>query len=300
MSDQWAGLELRHLESLRAIARTGSFRAAAESLDYTQSSVSQHLAALEGIVGLRLVDRGRGRRRVELTEAGAMLVAHADAIAARLGAAHADMRAYAAGTSGTLRVGMYQSVGARILPTVISRFAVAWPGVEVQLQETNEDVHLIETGDLDLGFTVLPLPDGPFAWAELLRDPFVLLAAVGTPLARGEPAPSLAEIVAQPLIGFSACPSMEIAEGTLRANGLEPRFVFRSDDNGTVQGLVAAGFGVAIVPALVVDPDDPRVAARPVAIPPRTITIAWHRDRQRSPAAEAFVALAQEVCAGLG
>jgi DNA-binding transcriptional LysR family regulator len=300
MNDQWTGLELRYLASLRAIARTGSFHAAAESLDYTQSSVSQHLAALEGIVGLRLVDRGRGRRRVELTEPGAMLLVHADAIAARLSAAHADIRAYAAGTSGALRVGMYQSVGARILPAVISRFAVAWPGVEVQLHETNEDVRLIETGDLDLGFTVLPLPEGPFAWAELLHDPFVLLAAVDSPLARRDPPPGLAEIVAEPLIGFSVCPSMQIAEGTLRANGLEPHFVFRSDDNGTVQGLVAAGFGAAIVPALVVVPDDPRVAARPVDIPPRTITIAWHRDRQRSAAAAAFVALAREVCAELG
>jgi molybdate transport repressor ModE-like protein len=299
MTDLWSGLELRHLETLRAIARTGSFHAAAEELDYTQSSVSQQLAALEAVVGLRLVDRGRGRRRIDLTEAGRMLLVHADAIAARLSAARADLREYAAGASGTLRVGMYQSVGARILPAVISRFAAEWPGVEVQLRETNEDVSLVETGDIDLAFTVLPLPDGPFACSELLRDPFVLLTASGSPLARRDPPPGLAEIAAEPLIGFSPCPSMAIAEGTFRANGLEPRFVFRTDDNGTVQGLVAAGFGAAIVPVLILDADDPRVTVRPVDIPPRTITLVWHRDRQRSPAAEAFVALAQEVSAGI-
>src|SRR5512137_2003955 len=115
MTDQWAVLELRHLESLRAIARTGSFRAAADELDYTQSAISQHLAALEAIVGLRLVDRGRGRRQVSLTEAGEILVRHADAIAARLSAARADLNAYAEGAVGTLRVGTYQSVSARIL-----------------------------------------------------------------------------------------------------------------------------------------------------------------------------------------
>ncbi len=303
LSDQWTGLELRHLHSLRAIARTGSFHAAADSLDYTQSAVSQHLASLEAIVGVRLVDRRRGRRRVALTEAGELLLRHADAMVARLDAARADLRAYASGAAGTLRVGTYQSVGARILPALMSRYSAAWPDVSVELHESNDDLsllRLVESGDLDLTFSVLPLPDGPFAHAEVLRDPYVLLAAVGSPLATCKAAPSLATVLEGPLIGFGACRSNQLIEASIRAHGLEPRVVFRSDDNGTIQGLVASGYGAAMLPALAVDTDDPRVTTRPLDVPARQIAIAWHRDRHRSPAAESFVATVTEVCAGIG
>ena len=302
LNDQWTGLELRHLQSLRAIARTGSFHAAADTLDYTQSAVSQHLASLEAIVGVRLVDRRRGRRRVTLTEAGELLIRHADAMVARLDAARADLRAYAAGMAGSLRVGTYQSVGARILPALMSRFGRAWPDVRVELQESNDDLSLlrqVESGDLDLTFGVLPLPDGPFAYAEVLRDPYVLLAAIDSPLVTREPGPTLAEVVEGPLIGFGACRSNELLEAALRAQGLEPRVVFRSDDNGTIQGLVASGYGAALLPALAIDSDDPRVTTRPLDVPVRQIAVAWHRDRLRTPAAEAFVATAREVCEGL-
>jgi molybdate transport repressor ModE-like protein len=300
MTDQWAVLELRHLESLRAIARTGSFRAAADELDYTQSAISQHLAALEAIVGLRLVDRGRGRRQVNLTEAGEILVRHADAIAARLSAARADLRAYADGAVGTLRVGTYQSVSARILPTLIGRFVDRWPGVEVELRESSSDqrlLRLVESGDLDLAFSVLPLPDGPFGSAEVLRDPWLLLIAAGSRLAARRPPPTLEDLADEPLIGFHPSRTAELLEESMRARGLTPRIVFRSDDNATVQGLVATGFGSALLPALAVDMADPRIVRLPADLPPRSIVIAWHADRVRSPAAEAFVAMAGEVCA---
>jgi molybdate transport repressor ModE-like protein len=298
MTDQWAGLELRHLEALRAIARTGSFRGAAEELDYTQSAVSQHLAALEAIVGLRLVDRGRGRRSVALTEAGELLVRHADAVAARLSAARADLRAHADGVAGTLRVGTYQSVSARILPTLIGRFAARWPGVHVELRGTTDDLSLldlVESGDLDLAFSVLPLPDGPFDHAEVLRDRWLLVTAAGSPLATRDPRPPLADLMDEPLIAYGSGRTPEILEESFRARGLTPRIVFRSDDNATIQGLVEIGFGSALLPALAVDTRDPRVATIPIDVPPRTIVVAWHRDRTRSPAAAAFVAMAVEI-----
>ena len=264
--------------------------------------MSQHVASLEGIVGLRLVERGRGRRKVELTEAGRLLLRHADAIAARLSAAQADLRTYAAGASGILRVGTYQSVGARIVPSLLSRFSASWPGVEVELRESNEDLRLlalVESGELDLAFAVLPLPEGPFDCVELLHDPYVLMVAAGSSLDRPAPGPTLAEIAEHPLIGFSTCRSTMVAESYLRHNGLDPRVAFRSDDNGTVQGLVAAGVGAALVPTLTVDASDPRVVLLPVDVPQRVITLAWHRDRNRSPASLAFTELARDVCAGL-
>ncbi len=84
----------------------------------------------------------------------------------------------------------------------------------------------------------------------------------------------------------------------MRGHGHEPRVIFRSDDNGAVQGMVAAGLGVALVPALAVDARDPGVVALPLgeAVPPRVLCLAWHRDRYRSPAARAFVDAAARLC----
>lgn len=298
--DRWLGLELRHLIALKAIAEHGTFRRAAASLGYTQSAVSQQIATLERIVGQRLVARPGGPRPVSLTEAGELLLRHADAIAARLKAAQADLAALEAGDAGPLLVGTYQSVGAKILPALLSRFKADWPSVTIGLTESTDDeelLGLVERGDLDVTFTMVPLPAGPFAHAQLLRDPYVLVVPAESPLAlRGRP-PSLREIAELPLIANRHCRSLEPGLQALRATGREPRIVFRSDDNGTVQAMTAAGIGVALVPRLTVDERDPRVRVVELGerIPPRLIAIAWHRDRRRTRAAEAFVTLAQEL-----
>jgi molybdate transport repressor ModE-like protein len=125
--DGWLGVELRHLAALQAVAREGSFGGAAVALGYSQSAVSQQIAALERIVGERLVERPGGPRPVSLTDAGKLLLGHAEGIVARIEAAQADLAAYSEGSAGTLRVGTYQSVGARVLPRVMLEFAAACP-----------------------------------------------------------------------------------------------------------------------------------------------------------------------------
>src|ERR687893_1699284 len=106
-SDSWLGVELRHFLALEAVAREGSFGRAATALGYTQSAVSQQIATLERIVGDKLLERPGGPRPVSLTEAGTLLLRHADAIVARLDAARADLAALSAGEAGMLRVGTY-------------------------------------------------------------------------------------------------------------------------------------------------------------------------------------------------
>ena len=101
----------------------------------------------------------------------------------------------------------------------------------------------IERGELDVGFVALPVADAPLETIELLRDPYVLVVAAGSPFATSAEPPTLAEIGAERLIGFKAHRSIESVEAVLRAAGVEPRYAFRSNDNGTVQGLVAAGIG---------------------------------------------------------
>jgi molybdate transport repressor ModE-like protein len=298
-SDRWLGVEVRHFAALEAVARTGSFGRAAESLGYTQSAVSQQIQTLERLVGERLVERPGGPRAVSLTEAGELLLRHAEAIVSRLHAAQADMAALAEGKGGRLRVGTFQSVGARVLPAVMRRFSAEWPGVEVELTESAWDEELqrlVERGELDLGFAMPPLLDGPFESRELLADPYVLLVPADHELADAGHA-SLADLGDATLIGNRACRSTQLAEGELAQRGVDVDVAFRSDDNGTVQGLVGAGFGVALVPLLTVDRNDElvRVLELQPAIPPRRISLVWHRDRHRSPAARAFVDVAVSV-----
>ncbi len=301
-ADSWLRLELRHLIALKAIAEEGTFGRAAARLGYTQSAISQQVATLERVVGQRLIDRPGGPRPVSLTEAGELLLRHAEAIAARLQAAQADLAALDAGDGGPLRVGAYQSVGARVLPKLLREFTTEWPKVEIQLRESADDrelIALVERGELDLSFVVLPLDPGPFETAELMRDPYVLVVPAGSPLGARDRVPSLRELLEHPLISYRTCRTTQRVEERLRQAGRDPEIVFRSDDNGTVQGLVAAGVGIAVVPRLTVDEEDRsiRVVDLGDRLPPRLIGIAWHRDRRRTVAAEAFVELARKVCA---
>jgi DNA-binding transcriptional LysR family regulator len=299
--DRWHGVELRHLTALRAIAEEGSFGRAAAQLGYTQSAVSQQIATLERAVGERLLERPGGPRPVSLTEAGTILLRHAEAIVARLDAARADLEALAAGEAGALRVGTYQSVGQRILPAVIRRFSADWPSVDLRVSEAGTDQELfglIERGDLDLTFADFSLWDGPFEAVDLLRDPYVLLVQAESPLAQRKRAPTLAEIAELPLIGFRQCRSTALVESHFHDRGLRPDFVFRSDDNGIVQAMVSAGLGVAVTPRLTVEFNDPTCVALPLEgiVPPRRLVLLWHKDRYRSPAARGFTDVAVDAC----
>jgi molybdate transport repressor ModE-like protein len=298
--DRWLGVELRHFAALQALASEGSFGRAARRLGYTQSAVSQQIATLERIVGARLVERPGGPRPVSLTEAGTLLLRHADSIVARLRAAQADMLALEAGELGTLRVGTFQSVGARVLPEVMRRFTESWPGVDVVLVELDDSEieFALERGEFDVGFVLLPVSEAaPLEAIELLRDPYVLVTAVGSDLALSPQTPSLEQVAAEPLIGFRSDRTVEPVEAAMHGAGVQPRFTFRSDDNTTVQGLVAAGVANAILPRLTVDEADPRVVVRELGglVPPRVIAIGRHRDRYHSPAARAFVETARAV-----
>jgi DNA-binding transcriptional LysR family regulator len=300
----WHGVELRHLAALQALAHESSFGGAARRLGYTQSAISQQIAALERAVGERLVERPGGPRPVALTEAGRLLVGHADAIVARLQAAQADMAALSEGAAGTLRVGSFQSVGARVLPAVMSRFTQEWPDIEIELRESAHDNELaswVERGELDLAFVMLPIDGENVETAQLLVDPYVLVVRPDSPLLRHDRPPTLREIAAERLIGFRHCRSTGVVEAQLRSSGREPNFVFRSDDNGTLQGLASAGVGAAIMPRLTVEPSDHTVRLVDIGsrLAPRLIGIAWHRDRYQSPAARAFVETARAVCAEL-
>ncbi|TME02123.1 MAG: LysR family transcriptional regulator [Chloroflexi bacterium] len=302
MPNNWGSVEIKHLRALRAVAETGTFWAAAEALSSSLSTVSDHISDLEALTGQRLVERSRGRRTVSLTEAGRLLLGHADAIESRLRAAEADFRAYAAGLSGSLRVGIYQSVANKILPEVMRRFKAGWPDVDVQLTEGAYDMTLVEAverGELDLTFAIEPIQDGPFEVRTLMTDPYVVMIAPDSPLARrGLKASDLNGL---PMVGSQHGKHQDLAEDFLGGRGVRPRVVFRSNDNGTVQAMVASGLGFALAPLLAVDEKDPKVRLIELAepVPPRVLVVVWHRDRYRPPAAAAFVETAIAVAASV-
>jgi len=298
--DRWLGVELRHLAALEAVATEGTFGRAAEKLGYTQSAVSQQIATLERIVGERLVERPGGPRPVTLTEAGRVLLRHAESIVARLQAAQADLAALSSGEAGSLHIGTFQSVGAKVLPEVMRRFRAAWPDVQIELLESHLDGELcdgVERGDLDVSFVQLPIDNPALESLELLRDDYVLVTSVDSPLASGKRPPTLRDIADQPLIGYRTCRTTEIVVDQLRTTGVEPHFVFRSNENGVVQGLAATGVGIAIIPRLAVDENDDTVRVVEIGpkIAPRIVGIVRHRDRYHSAAAKAFVATALDV-----
>ncbi|MEO8887888.1 MAG: LysR family transcriptional regulator [Jatrophihabitantaceae bacterium] len=290
-------MEPRHLIALVAVGREGSFSRAAEALGYTQSAVSQQIHRLERAVGHTLIERPGGPRAVQLTPAGRVLNAHAEAILARMASAQADLDALADGSAGVLRVGCYQSVGVRILPRLLRAFRDGWPQVNVELAEAEDDGELlraVERGELDLTFVVYPMPPGPFAHVELMVDPYVVAARDDSSLGSGSGPVQLSELTGAPLVTYAHMREVHAIENRLGRPELAQQVVLRSNDNGTILALAAEGVGVAVVSWLSVDPHRSGIRVRPLAgVPPRVVGIAWHRDRSRIAAVDAFVRLAQ-------
>ncbi len=297
--DRLLGVEIRHLAALEAVVATGSFAAAGRRLGYSQPAISQQIATLEKAAGMSLLERPGGRRPVTPTDAGERLLRHARRAAAAMRAAESDLRALAEGEAGALRVGTFQSVGVRILPRVMRLYVERRPGIEVRLAESNFDdlFQRLAGGELELAF-VSGAIDAAADHLEVLVDPYVLLAPAQSDQARSGRAIGPRELARLPLVAYSK--PEEGGEAHLRAKGLEPQIVFRSDESGIVQGLVGAGIGYALVPLLTVDRSDPDVAVLDVqGVPPREIALAWHADRTLSPAASAFVEVVAEVAAEL-
>lgn len=301
--DAWLGVEVRHLQALAAIAREGSFREAAESLGYVQSAISQQIVQLERLVDTRLIDRSRGSAAVRLTPAGRLLLEHVEEILARYEEAGSELAALSAGRAGRLRVGVLPSVASRVLPQVLLRFAEECPDIQVVPVESAADAELFEAldaGELDLAFCELPLPEGPFACAELLEDPLLLLVPAGHELARrGDGAVSPSDLADVELVVYGRWRGQQTALNWLAAQGVTPRVAFSSDHNESVQTLVAAGTGVALAPYLAVDAAHPGTALVPLeGVPGRIVALAWRVEAgaEPSPAVRAFRVVARTVC----
>ena len=193
-TDSWLGIELRHLLALQAVAEQGSFGRAARSLGYTQSAISQQIAALERVVGPRLFDRPGGPRPLTLTGAGGPLLS-TPAASTRVWRPPRPTSMPSATATWDPSASARTSRSARASsPRSCANFRAEWPNVDVRLVESADDrelLELVERGEIDVSFCVFPLEGGPFESVELMRDPYVLVVAANSPLAVREKAPTL-------------------------------------------------------------------------------------------------------------
>src|SRR3954454_12197802 len=189
-------LDVRRLRVLREVAARGSFSAAAESLSFTQSAVSQQVAALERESGAKLIERFP--RGIRLTDAGRALVDHADAILARIDDAEEELAAIAGLRGGRLRIATFQSAGATLVPRAVGEFHRRHPGVELTVrQEELEAVEMLVAGEVDVAlvmdFEDAPHPTADLDLVKLLDDPYDVVLPENHRLAK-QPAVDLADL----------------------------------------------------------------------------------------------------------
>ncbi|MFW6867171.1 LysR family transcriptional regulator [Nocardioides sp. CPCC 206347] len=281
--------ELRHLQALDAIADEGTFGRAAARLGYTQSTLSQQIAALERTVGGAVFDRPGGPRPVRLTALGRLVLDGARSVLARSRSLGDDVARFHAG-DGRIEVGTFQTVTNVLLPTVVGRLRSEHPGCDIRLFEDEDDTP--DPGDLDVLFLDAPGSDGVDS-TLILEDQHVLVARRGD-FAAG--AVALKKLNGIPMVALPAICDQGRVEEHLAEHGVAPHFVFRTADNQAVVSVVRAGLGCAIMPLLAITtPEvDDEVVLHPLrgALPPRQI-YALTRGAL-SPLAQRLVAVAQE------
>jgi DNA-binding transcriptional LysR family regulator len=289
-------LDLRHLVALDAVASERTFAKAALRLGYTQSAVSQQIAALERLVGDKLFDRPGGPRPVELTPLGKLLLHHARDVMARVDAAAEAIERFRAGEVGRVDVGTFQSVSNVLLPAIVQRLRSEYPNLDIRLFEAEDDLTLdakVQSGELDVAF-IVGQRAGDLETVVLLDDHFVLI----TPAGELPPGPFPTDSLdGRAFVGYPSGSCQVSIEDGLREAGAVPTFVFRTVDNGACTAMVRAGMGWAVMPLLALDLDDPSIDLHPLdpPVPPRQVCAVCRRDRTLSPAARRLVEIAVDV-----
>src|SRR6266702_538566 len=271
--------ELRHLAAMAAVADEGSFGRAAARLGYSQSTISQQIAALERAVGGAVFDRPGGPKPVRVNPLGALVLAHGRDLLAKAAAMAAALDRFKAG-DGRVDIGTFQSVSNVILPPVVRRLREEHPGCDIMLFE--EETGQPQVSDLDLMFFDGRV-DGDVQHLKLLDDPYLLVARPGA--FPGGPVPQ-------------ARIEQELARGAGR-----PHIVFRTVGNEAVLSMVRAGMGTALLPRLAILGHDTRadttlsIHQLQPPLSPREIFLLWERGRTHSPLAARAIEIAVNVAA---
>jgi molybdate transport repressor ModE-like protein len=262
-------LDVKRLRILRAVADHGSFSAAAESLYLSQSAVSQQVATLEREVGMALLDRTR--EGATLTEAGRVLVDHANAAIARLDEAERELAALAGLEGGEVRIASFPSASATLLTSAVSDFVGRYPKVRITVaeEEPEESLPRLRAGQLDVALS-FDYPDVPASEERDLEYSLLLtesmhIALPPTHRLAGRGRVPLGELRDEPwLSGSCASSCAEVVVASCRRAGFEPNIAYESDDYHVLQGFVAAGLGVTLLPDLALPTLRADVVVRPI------------------------------------
>jgi DNA-binding transcriptional LysR family regulator len=290
-------LDIRAFRQFIAVAEERSFRGAAARLHMAQPPLTAAIKRLESELGATLIERGN--RVTALTPAGQVFLEEARRTLAQAERTIHLARRAAAGLSGSLRVGFVASAVRHVLPTLIAGFRATHPDVALTLTEapTARQARAIHDDVMDVGIVAMPLPEdvAPSLSTRLLMDSELMAALPAShPLARKKRV-KLADMLDHPWILF---PEIEgpglsriILDACAKAGGL-PTVAQRAIQMETITGLVAAGLGMALVPAPVASCGWTSVEFRKLAGPgapvPYRLALAWRKD-DAAPALQAFV-----------
>jgi LysR family hydrogen peroxide-inducible transcriptional activator len=248
-------MELQQLRYVCAIADTGSFSRAAEQCQVAQPSLSQQILKLEDDLGTKLFDRlGRG---IRLTEAGRAFLPHARSILSQLDTARSSVQERSADARGSVSVGVIPTIAPYLIPRYASTFASQYPQAKLRIVEdkTPDLIEALRSLSIDLAILALPLRQKDFQLFPLLTEPLYAVLPKDHPRAEAK-AIALRELRSESFVmlrdghcfrdlSISACSRARIT----------PRIAFESDQFSSVLGLVAAGIGVSIAPAMALDPN---------------------------------------------
>ncbi|MGW0675310.1 LysR family transcriptional regulator [Streptomyces sp. NPDC002767] len=295
------GLSTTWLRVFLEVARHGSFTVAARTLGWTQSAVSRQISSLESALGgVPLFDRLP--RGVRLTDAGRVLVPHAETVVERLHGAGRELASLREAAGGRLRFGAFATADAALVPRAIAAFRTRRPGVRISREEglTPALLDRLSTGHLDLAIvsTTGRAPLEAHSLHHLLDESLYVAVPAGHPLA-AEASVRLPQLADADWISGSARPEGTLLDAALR-HGFRPRVAHVVAEWTAKQGYVAAGLGVTLVPGLAAESVRPDVVLLPVRdeeAPARAVYAATVRGRSLAPATAAFLGALREAAA---
>ncbi len=286
-------VDVRRVLIFRTVARAGSIAGGARRLGWTQPAVSQHLRQLEREVRCPLVIRQP--RGVRLTEAGHALLAHADALAARLHSAEEELAALATLRAGTVRLAAFPSASATLVPPALAELATSHPGLDVQLMEAEppEALDRVRAGEADMAVVFAYPETEPLLTRELTmrpigEDPIKVVLPAEHPLAGGDRVELSALREERWVAGCARC--REHLRHVCARSGFQPDTRHATDDYVVAQALVADGLAVTLLPQLALRSyRHPKVAVLDAEASSRQLMIIHHRESIRTPAIAASV-----------
>ena len=289
-------MELRHLRTIAAVARHGSFTKAAEDLYLAQSAISQQIRRLEQELGVEVFRRTS--RSVELTAEGRVILGYAQRVLAEVDGLHCELEELTGLLRGQLRIGGVYPTGPYDLFGMLADFRAEHPGVAIHMVEDTQDgvLEALRADELDCAFTALN-PDAlgnEFAATLLWEEEIVVALPHGHPLSAREQV-TFDELATEDLIAYRENSALRRRlERAMADRGLEPRNAFIFTEMGAVRGLASKGLGVAVIPRSIAEQAGPPIELRPIGPERLTwpIALVWRASRRQTPAGKAFLKVA--------